>query len=237
MKAEGGRKQRGPSPTRGAWSLRPPTDTRSPDIFDSAFPLPPSPFRPGYTLVELTLVLAIIGALAAVAWPSVLRMQADHDLSAAAEQVRQQIGQARNRAIHAGLALQFRFEPKGRHFCVIPFEADPDSNIGATGAAKPVPEKRFAGEVSKRIAFYLPTSDASALPPSQKVPEAAFQGLPNAGTLASVNWSGPLIFAADGTAADAMITLGDLRGHRVDITVRGLTGAAAVGPMRREKVR
>ena len=32
----------------------------------------------------MLLVLAVIGTLAALTWPSVLRMQADHDLSAAA---------------------------------------------------------------------------------------------------------------------------------------------------------
>ncbi len=203
----------------------------------SAFRTPHPPVRPGYTLVELTLVLAILGALAAVAWPSVLRMQADHELSSSAEQVRQQLGQARTKAIHAGLAYQFRLEPKGRHFCVIPFEADPTVTTNSSRGAKPALEPRFAGEISKRIAFQPSTNDATSSPAGQKVPEAAFQGMPDAGTLAAVSWSGPLIFQGDGTAADAVITLGDVRGHRVDITLRGLTGAASVGPMRREAVR
>lgn len=197
--------------------------------------------RPAYTLVELMLVLAIVAALAAVAWPSVLRMQADYDLSSAAEQVRQQIGQARARAVHAGLAFQFRYEPKGRHFCVIPFEAEPEAiPVSAPSANTPVQAKtsqRFAGEVSKRITFQPPASNTLSLTAAQKVPEAAFQGLPNAGTLTSVNWSGPLIFHPDGTAADALITLGDPRGHRIDISIRGLTGAATVSPIHREATR
>jgi Tfp pilus assembly protein FimT len=188
----------------------------------------------------MLLVLAVIGTLAAAAWPSVLRMQADHDLSAAAEQVRLQLGNARSWSIKTGVKFQFRFEPQGRHFTVVPFEGEPepDSKFGNNTAAAAL-QYRFGGELSNRITF-LPVMGSSTLPAamsSSKLPEAAVHGLPNAGALTSVNWADPLIFSADGTAMDALITLGDPRGHRIDISVRGLTGAAAISPMRREAPR
>jgi prepilin-type N-terminal cleavage/methylation domain-containing protein len=206
-------------------------------------PIPRSALRTphsGYTLVEMLLVLAVIGTLAAAAWPSVLRMQADHDLSAAAEQVRQQLGNARSWSIKTGVKFQFRFEPKGHHFVAVPFEAEPepDPKFGNNTAAAAV-QYRFGGELSKRISF-LPMMGSTSLQAamsSNKLPEAAVHGLPNAGALMAVNWSDPVIFSPEGTAMDALITLADPRGHRIDISIRGLTGAAAIGPMRREAVR
>jgi prepilin-type N-terminal cleavage/methylation domain-containing protein len=199
-----------------------------------AFRLPPSAFRPAYTLVELLLVLTILCVIAAVAWPSVLRMQADHDLSAAVEDVRQQLGNARTWAIHSGAAYQFRFEPKGQRFCVVPFEPEPmpAANAGNSGSAVAPTMRKFGGAVAKKIAFI--SRDASGLPSAQKIPEAALAGLPNASELSNVGWSGPIVFTPEGTAIDAVVTLGDARGYRIDVTIRGLTGAAAAGAMYRE---
>ena len=197
--------------------------------------------RCGYTLVELLLVLAVIGTLAAVAWPSVLRMQADHDLTAEAEQVREQLAFARTRSIQSGLTFQFRHEPKGRHFCVVPFEGEPEAvplpGSNERSGTHQGARHRFNGELSKSISFTVPTGAAMNMTGGQKLPEAAFQGLPNAGVLAGVSWSAPLLFSAEGVSQDVVLTLGDKRGHRIDVTVRGLTGAAAVGPMRQEAVR
>jgi hypothetical protein len=52
-----------------------------------------------------------------------------------------------------------------------------------------------------------------------------------------VEWSPPLLFLSEGTTQDATITLADRRGNRIDVNVRGLTGAAAMGAMRQEAVR
>lgn len=186
----------------------------------------------GYTLLEMLLVLSILGALVAFAWPSVLQLQANHDLSAAAEQVRLQLGSARSRAIHAGLAFQFRYEPDGRHYAVTPFEGEPETTKADDGA-----RHRFAGEVSQRITFVTPKTPVATTAQSQKMTEEAFRGLPDAGELAGVGWSAPLIFSPDGSAADAVVTVGDARGYRLDVTVRGLTGAAETSLMRRESVR
>lgn len=202
--------------------------------------------RLAYTLVEMMLVLAVIGALAAVTWPSVLRMQADHELTSAAEQVRLQLAAARTRAIKSGVKYQFLYEPKGRNFAAVPLEPEPQiAQSGASGAATaasstpstPSAGHNSAGELPAKLTFVPPDTTAMMPPVSQKLSAAAFQGLPNAGTLASVGWSEPLVFAPDGSALDAVITVGDSRGQRIDLTVRGLTGAAATAPMRREGTR
>ncbi len=191
----------------------------------------------------MLLVLAVIGTMAAIAWPSVLRMQADHDLSAAAERVRQPLATARAWAIRTGVAFQFRFEPRGRNFVVAPLDAEPESSAStATGNVAPAnaanPAYRLAGELPARCSFQ-PAAAATAIPlmPTQKLSEAALQGLPNAGELAGIGWSDPLVFAVDGTAQDVLMTIADRRGHRIDLTIRGLTGATSVGPMYRGALR
>jgi prepilin-type N-terminal cleavage/methylation domain-containing protein len=204
-----------------------------------SFALPPSHFRLAYTLVEMLLVLAVIGTLAAVAWPSVLRMQADHDLSAAAEHVRQPLATARTWAIRTGVAFQFRFEPNGRNFVVVPQDAEPESPTNSPQGNSSSPNTasaqfRHAGELPATASFRSISAASNPLMSGQKLPESALKGLPNAGALSGIGWSDPLVFAADGTAQDIVLAIGDRRGHRIDITIRGLTGAASVGPMYRE---
>ncbi len=197
--------------------------------------------RLAFTLVEVMLVLAVVGVLAAVAWPSVVRMQADHTLSAAAEQTRMVLAEARKQAIHSGLAYQFRFEPKGRRFCAVLFEAEPVTQANAMAGASnpPMMIRRFSGELPATISF-LPANSAATTgitAMGQKLPEAAFQGLPDAAQLASTDWSAPLVFLSEGSSQDTVLTLADRRGHRIDIEIRGITAAATVGMMRREAVR
>lgn len=196
-----------------------------------------------YTLVEMLLVLAVIGTLAAMTWPSVLRMQADYDLSSAAEQVRLQLAAARANAIKSGVKYQFLYEPKGRNFAVVPLDPEPQNSQTAStaspaaGSATAKGQKNASGELPASLTF-VPPNAASTLPlPSQKISATAFQGLSNAGTLASINWSQPLVFAPDGSAMDGTVTVGDNRGQRIDLTIRGLTGATAAGPRRQERKR
>ena len=156
--------------------------------------------------------------------------------------MRLQIAGARTRAIQTGVAYQFRFEPKGGKFAVVPFEGEPETVITPTNQTANAnivnAQHRFAGELPKNISFLLPTLSSSApIVPGQKLTDAAFRGLPNAGALASVSWSAPLVFTTEGTAMDGIVTLGDKRGHRIDIAVRGLTGAASVSLMRKEAIR
>jgi len=195
-----------------------------------------------FTLVELMLVLAVIGVLAAVAWPSVLRLQADHELSSAAEQARLLLSQARTQSIQTGLAYQVRYEPNGRYICVLPFEAELSQGDAGANSGNPIVTSapRFTGELPKTISFApasMGTTITSGTGMAQKLPESAFQGLPDATALAAVEWSPPLPFLSEGTSQDTLLTLADRRGHRIDLQIRGLTAATSVGPMRQEAVR
>jgi prepilin-type N-terminal cleavage/methylation domain-containing protein len=207
---------------------------------------PQSGKRAAYTLVEMLLVIAVIGTLAAMTWPSVLRMQADHNLSSAAEQVRLQLAAARTKAIKSGEKYQFLYEPKGRHFAVVPQDPEPENPQAVSNAnpaaASPAPtpnksQKNTSGELPAKLTFVSTDMTSTVSLSSQKISATAFQGLNDAGTLASVGWSEPLVFAPDGSAMDAVVTISDHRGQQIDLNVRGLTGATAVSSMRQEAAR
>jgi prepilin-type N-terminal cleavage/methylation domain-containing protein len=69
--------------------------------------------RPGYTLLEMMLVLALIVLLAAMAYPSIDSMYADLKVQAAADEVRAQFVQARTQAVNEGRPYRFSVVPNG----------------------------------------------------------------------------------------------------------------------------
>jgi len=188
--------------------------------------------RRGYTLIELLLAVGVLAMLAGVIVPNALRMYADSRLSEVAEQVRAQLAGSRSRAIEHGLVYQFRFEPDGRHYVAIPFErefegSDPTST-GTGGTTGLGTFTRFAGELPTGFRFIDVSGSGSSAAGGQQLPEETFGELPNAGDLAGVSWSPPILFTADGASVDAALEIADRRNQAIRLEVRGLTGATTV---------
>lgn len=76
--------------------------------------------QPAYTLTELIIVLSIIVAILAFAWPSLRGGYAKRSLRYAAKYLRAELAEARLQAIRTGIPWEFRFEPGGNRFLVIP---------------------------------------------------------------------------------------------------------------------
>jgi len=190
----------------------------------------------GYTLLELLLALAVLAVLVGTTVPGALRMYQDSRLSEAAESVRKELAGARTRAIESGLVYQFRYEPEGGHFAVVPFETEiepTDANATGTGATLGVGRySKFAGELPKGFTFVACCTSGAT---GGQIAEAFLQGLPNAQDLSGVSWAPPIVFAADGTAmGDAAFQIVDARKMAVRFEVRGLTGAARLGQIEPE---
>src|SRR5215212_4326353 len=90
--------------------------------------------RPGVTLIEMLLVVAILIALAAVAYPTLSAMYGDVKVKAAADDVRAAWTEARAHAIEDGRPYRFAVEPGTGKFKVAP-DADGfwDGSGGAAG--------------------------------------------------------------------------------------------------------
>jgi type II secretory pathway pseudopilin PulG len=193
--------------------------------------------RTAFTMLELLLVLGVVVVILAVAWPNVLRLTGQQSLIDSSEKVRALAASARVHAIDSGLVYQFRYEPGGRHFVAVPFEREFESvspNARGTGTAL----GRFSkasGTLPEGVTFAAPTAlnstgsgSSTTAGLGQKISSAAFSGLPDAGKLENVSWSGPILFQPDGSAGDAAVDLVDRRNQRITMRIRGVTGAVSV---------
>lgn len=199
-------------------------------------------YRHGITLVEVLLVLAVLGAMAAISYPNLHRFMSDQKIQEATEMVRTHLAGTRNKAIDAVLIYQFRYEPGGNRFLVIPHEPDSTQTAGAVDAQGQVSSGdtlyRFAGMLRPGVKFIVPTSGLSELGipvVETPVPVADWQiqglVLPDGSNLAGANWSEPILFYPDGSAADSFLRLEDETGHIMELTVRGLTAAVSATPV------
>jgi prepilin-type N-terminal cleavage/methylation domain-containing protein len=163
--------------------------------------------RPGLTLLEVLLVMAILVLLAAVAYPTLSAMYGDVRVKAAADQVRGSWTEARANAIEDGRAYRFSVEPGTGKYRVAP--DDPSFWDGSGGQAdeNAAPPHIEEGELPKGILFETPSD------------------LPVEG-----NWSTVAVFNPDGTCEhDIEIALKeDDDSTPVVVRVRGMTGAITV---------
>ena len=191
--------------------------------------------RTGYTLIEMLLVLAVLLAVFSIAWPLLDRAFGDIQLKRAAENVRVRLHRTRLHAIDNGLAYQFRYEPGGRRFLVIPYDSHCSSQtqdspeISAMGVAGGLP--RHSEQLSEELAFQTTNSEM----PAERLGEEWLSGLPDGNQLTSTSWSPPLLFYSDGTATDASFDVVDSDRRFVRMTVRELTGAVAIGHVQQER--
>lgn len=77
-----------------------------------------------YSLLELTIVLAIIASLMAIAWPRVMPMMTRGSMREAGRQVKAELAVARQSAIQSGRTWEFRILPGTGNYLVAPPPAD-----------------------------------------------------------------------------------------------------------------
>ncbi len=109
--------------------------------------------QPGYTLTELIIVLSIIVAILAFAWPSLRGGFAKKSLRYAAKYLRAELAEARIQAIRTGTPWEFLFEPGGNRFLVIPRRnGDYEGNWSQAGRGQtPLPGEGLQPEVSSEL--------------------------------------------------------------------------------------
>lgn len=76
--------------------------------------------RKGYTLFEITVVLAILVVVSALSLPLVRSMMSDRSMSAAADEVRAKLSQSRHHAMSEGRPYRFAFQENSGKFRIAP---------------------------------------------------------------------------------------------------------------------
>ena len=202
--------------------------------------------REGLTLLELLAVLAIIGLLIGLSWPSVHRLLDRTRVKEAAKHVRTELGETRLRAIESGTPQVFRFQPGTGFFEVRPKKEETAGPTVLKSALEQMSDESVdtepisGAEIVDESTYerYLP--DGMLFAGQEVVEEPA--GTEEEETLAALstavmaeqqNWSEPIVFYPNGRASNARIRVTDGERYAVDVSLRGLTGTVRVGPINR----
>jgi hypothetical protein len=68
----------------------------------------------------------------------------------------------------------------------------------------------------------------------QRLAFESLRDLPNASALADVSWSAPVVFKTSGAATQTSFEVRDNDSRYVEVTIRGLTGAASVSSVQQK---
>jgi prepilin-type N-terminal cleavage/methylation domain-containing protein len=196
--------------------------------------------RGGFTLLEMVVVLTIVVIIAGITWPQLMRFAREHQLREWSSEVRTDLAGARIKAIENGLVYQFRYEPGGQWFAVLPYDrpdsgnATADSDLGKTRveAARSTGPPATIAKLPKELHFRFKDGQ-----PTEELSEEWIKLLPTDESLSRISWSLPLLFHLDGTADNATVYLENDQGHSQLLTLRGLTGAVTMGPIIKEAKR
>ncbi len=202
--------------------------------------------RGGLTLLELLIVLAILGLLVGMSWPSMRRLLSRSRVKEAAKHVRTELGAARLRAIESGTPQVFRFRPGTGFFEVRPKEEETTGPAVLKSALEQMSDESVdtepltGAEIVNTVAYekYLPegllfAGQEVAKEPAEMAVEEGLIGLSTAEMTEQQNWSEPIVFYPNGRTSNARIRVTDGQRYTIDVSLRGLTGAVRVGPTNR----
>lgn len=181
-------------------------------------------------------MLAVVGALVALAVPAMRRSLAKSELRDAAGQLRVTLAKARLTAIETGAVQAFSYQPGSRRYALVSHPAATGGSAESTTAGKPL-EEPPTSELADGILFLDPL-DKDSLPVADDNRADGSAGLRVVDAKkhdVKVEWSRPVLFYPSGRATSARFRLLGQFDYYVDIDLRGLTGAVALGDVQRPK--
>ena len=243
-----------PSEYVAGWDSVPTNSGQSPKLLGLRPQARVSTSRRGYTLNELLIVMMVLAALAAMAWPALQKPLARHRLWAAAKQMRAELVRTRLEAISQGQAMQFRYVPGAGTYRIEPLAA---AHAGRSG---PQPNPALNGGYSNAVDdLEIETADGkgvveqpledSSLPKeisfaagdsaieetfavsieTTRDPTRGDEALMDPSAALAEDWSKPIVFYPNGRATDAELVLVGERAYRIHLALRGVTGIISVG--------
>ncbi len=188
--------------------------------------------RGAFTIFEMLLVMAILVTILGIVWPALDRLHGEYRLRQGGQLVQVRLSAARVHAIDTGFVYEFRYEPGGQRFLVIPH--DQSALTGqAAGQSRRIP--KVAGRLPSPNAQFDLLSTGSA--PAQQISNDWLNGIPNATEFGGVNWSAPVLFYPDGSAGAAQLIIRDHKSEFVTLTIRALTGGVRVSKIEKGAMR
>jgi prepilin-type N-terminal cleavage/methylation domain-containing protein len=175
--------------------------------------------RPGFTLFEVLLVLALIVLLAAITYPSVEAMYGGSKVTAAGDMVRAAWVEAQARAIDEGRSYRFAILPNQGNYRIAPDSPEFWAANGAPGSGGAGHSRAFEDKLPKPVLFTIANGSA---PDVATAPADSTDGL---------TWVSVVTFLPDGTAReDASVTVASRGTRPLVVHLRGLTGVITVKP-------
>ena len=196
------------------------------------------------TLIEVSLVLALLVVIGAIAYPNIQAPFARQRVRKAAELVRVELAKGRNMAMRTGRIMVFQCTLQSGRFETVPFARQEDlvegdlattrtagagplsTGVAPSGLNSPIGSSAVvrAGQLPRRIVFAQVAVGSDAR--SQMTLQGAGSGLSSSIGIPTMTASSaaPIVLYPDGTTSDAKIIVSDADGRASLITVRGLTG-------------
>ena len=192
--------------------------------------------RPGFTLLELLLVLALLAAIAAIALPQVGMLLGDRQLVRAGDQLRAEMTRLRVDAMREGRVMMLDGMLEGNQIRIKPFYSIADSTeaLDQTGSQQAL----LAGAneaVMTNIQVDQEAEELIDLAEGIQVQSVAVVSAARSMEIEQMNqanqgqgWSRPILFYPDGSTSTAAITLFDETYGKVIVKIRGITGDVTV---------
>lgn len=176
--------------------------------------------RPGFSLVELVLVIAIMIVVAAMAAPAIQRTFSRQALQKGADRVRVAMGQARVKAIKTGEEHCVFYTPTGSWFNVAPFASFQEQASIASRRQQNFEDGNYSNFeddlLPKGVKFAASATGAN----SRDLTTMQDSSAEADGSI------GMILFYPDGTSQDAKVVVENEKQLFIQIQLRGLTGIA-----------
>ena len=197
--------------------------------------------RRAFTLIELILVLSILVVALSVAMPTYDGMISSRKIFNGVETVRLELQKSRLEAIRTGQAQVFRCQIGQTQFVIQPWMRASDSVEASAGATivtdrgqTIATESTSSGVVAgaadmtagqKMLEEGIIFASADVLNDMRSQSEQSSAGTTDDGV---AGWSQPILFYPDGSTTTAQVVIQDVRGRRMAVQLRGLTGEAKI---------
>jgi len=178
--------------------------------------------RPGYTLLELVLVVTVLGIVLAISYPVVTSMYAHEKVKSAADSVRASLAKARSQAMSEGRPYKMAVVPNKGSYRIAPDSPSYWSGSGSGDQGSGVSGSLVA---TQKLPYGIRFSTGGAVPAAS----SSMDDDTSADTEDWESWSSTATFLPDGTATeDTDITLQVSGSRPVVLKLRAMTGAVTM---------